>query len=260
MPRERKLRSADADDAARVRVAVVSALRALAGVADVELEPEPRDPGGLGALRIRLLPGADEVAVARAADRVLRTNFSLAVDAERVQLVEDEAGTRRGRHAAAGELSVGDSDLTDSTDDVDSDDVNQPPSSFASARVSIERLQVATTGLITTVTVRLSRGGVPSAGVAEGTTSSTGVHRAVALATLHALEQVVAAPYRFELEHVDVAVTGTLQTAVVVVTLVTELGGERLSGASVVRGDTRQAVVRATLSAVNRRLEGLSAG
>lgn len=221
----------------------MSALRALPGVADVELEPEPHDPGGLGALRIRLLPGADEVGVARAADRVLRTNFSLAVDAERVQLVEDEAGGRRGRHAAATAMS-------------DDDDAPAP----SSPRVTIERLQVATTGLITTVTVKLSRSGVVRSGVAEGTTSSTGAHRAVALATLHAIEQLVPAPYRFELEHVDIAITGTLQTAVVVVTLVTELGADRLSGASVVRGDTRQAVVRATLSAVNRRLEGLATG
>jgi hypothetical protein len=40
----------------------------------------------------------------------------------------------------------------------------------------------------------------------------------------------------------------------VVVSMVTARGNQRLSGASVVRDDARQAVIRAVLAAVNRRL------
>jgi hypothetical protein len=39
--------------------------------------------------------------------------------------------------------------------------------------------------------------------------------------------------------------------------MVTERANQRLSGASVVREDVRQAVIRATLDALNRRLEVL---
>ncbi len=226
---------------------MVAALRALPGVADAELEPELGDPGGLGALRVRLLPGADEVDVARAADRLLRTHFAMAVDAERVHLVEDDGAGLRGRHAAKLPPVPPPAPVQ----------LPAPDVGLASPRVAIERLQLSTTGLLTTVTIRLSRHGVQTAGVADGTTNATGVHRAVALATLRAVQSIVKAPCRFEIEHVEIATTGSLRTAVVVVTMVTELGGERLSGASVVREDTRQAVVRATLAAVNRRLEGL---
>ena len=45
------------------------------------------------------------------------------------------------------------------------------------------------------------------------------------------------------------------RTVLVVVTMLTSRGSEQLSGASVVREDVRQAVIRAVLAAVNRRLE-----
>ena len=50
---------------------------------------------------------------------------------------------------------------------------------------------------------------------------------------------------------------GTTEVAVVVVQLVCEGWVEQLAGCAVVAGDPRQAVVRATLGAVNRRLEAL---
>ena len=48
--------------------------------------------------------------------------------------------------------------------------------------------------------------------------------------------------------------------ALVVLTMVTERATQRLSGASVVREDVRQAVIRAVLAAVNRRVEPLIPG
>jgi hypothetical protein len=39
--------------------------------------------------------------------------------------------------------------------------------------------------------------------------------------------------------------------------MLTRVGSERLTGVSVVREDVRQAVIRATLDALNRRLESL---
>ena len=45
---------------------------------------------------------------------------------------------------------------------------------------------------------------------------------------------------------------------VVVVSMLTKVGSERLTGVSVVREDVRQAVIRATLDSLNRRLESCS--
>src|SRR5205085_7032216 len=72
---------------------VVAALRAVPGVADAEILPDPS--GGPGTLRLQLAPGADEVLVATAVHRGLGEPFGLGVDAGRVA-GGDEAGTRPG--------------------------------------------------------------------------------------------------------------------------------------------------------------------
>src|SRR6478609_8712654 len=77
---------------------VVAALRAVPGVADAEILPEPA--GGPGTLRLQLAPGADEVLVATTVHRLLGERFGLGVDAGRVQVVE-EAVTRRPHAAPA---------------------------------------------------------------------------------------------------------------------------------------------------------------
>jgi hypothetical protein len=76
---------------------------------------------------------------------------------------------------------------------------------------------------------------------------------------LRAVEQITDGTVRFEVEHVEIARAGTDQTALVVITMLTGRSTERLSGASVVREDTREAVIRAVLAALNRRMEPLLA-
>src|SRR5438874_513554 len=68
------------------RAALVAALRAVAGVADADLDPD--ESGGIGTLRLDLEPGVDEQAVASEVSLVLREKFGLGVDADRVELVE----------------------------------------------------------------------------------------------------------------------------------------------------------------------------
>jgi hypothetical protein len=64
-------------------------------------------------------------------------------------------------------------------------------------------------------------------------------------------------PARCFVEHAAAVPFGAMQVAVVVMLL--SVGGwvEQLSGSAVVTGDDRHAMVRATLAAVNRRLEAL---
>jgi hypothetical protein len=107
--------------------------------------------------------------------------------------------------------------------------------------------------------VALALDGRSYEGSAEGTTTSGSLHRSVAGATLRAVEAVVGGAARFDVEHVEIAMTGTDRTALAVVTMVTGRATQRLSGASVVREDVRQAVIRAVLAAVNRRLEPMLA-
>lgn len=207
---------------------IVAALRSLPGVKEADVEPEADGPG---LLRLGLAPGVDEVKVASDVGRLLRERFGIGVDAERVQLIEDAAVPEQ-----AG------------------------PDEPRLPRPSIQRMHLVSAGLDVTATVTLGHGSMSASGESQGTATQTGVHRAVANATLRAVEGLLGHTVRFELEHVEVVPTGRERTAIVGVTMLGNGGGERLTGAAAVREDPRQAVIRATLDAVNRRIERMLAG
>jgi hypothetical protein len=204
---------------------IVAALRAVPGVADADLEPDGEGQGP-GTLRLGLLPGVDEVAVATTVGRLLRERFGLGVDAERVQLIEDAA-------------------------------IPEVPAQPNARRPVISRMQLVSSGLDVTATVSLIYNDETVRGESTGTATQSGVHRAVATAALRALEQLVDAKARFEVDQVEVTPNGRDRTVMVSVTMVSGSGTDRLTGSAVVREDVRQATIRAALDAVNRRLEPL---
>jgi hypothetical protein len=292
---------------------LVSALLGVAGVAAAALE-RGEDDDGLGSLRLQLVPGADEVAVAGAVNRLLRARFGLAVDTDRVRVLDEPApaapepdevapddeapgdqapgdegpdgekpgggapgGEAPGAEASDGGAPSGVSSRLDqeagpavyAAPDVPVDGRSPLPDSPAApraaslptvhiaraGRLTIQRVQMVSAGLGVVATVQLGFEGGLFDGQAEGAATATGVHRSVAVATLRAIEGVVAGRARFEVEHLEVTLAGHDRTALVVLTMLTDRGSERLSGASVVREDVRQAVIRAVLATVNRKLE-----
>jgi hypothetical protein len=314
---------------------LVSALLGVPGVAAAAVEPTDAGPG---TLRLQLLPGADEVGVAGAVNRILRSRFGLAVDADRVRVLgetpddavgdavgdavadvvtEEPAQTDADRsgdtvelvqpaepvapveaaepvapveaaeplpHDIKGPAPMDDADellevlrrsLSEPSDGSGPPELPRPsaapaatdqraaaapvPPTRARPRLVIERVQLVSAGLSTSVTVVLAHDGRTVQGTADGTATAGSLHRSVAAATLRAVESVVGDGVRFDVDHVEVARTGTDRTALVVVTMVTDRATQRLSGASVVREDVRQAVIRAVLAAVNRRVEPLIA-
>lgn len=213
---------------------IVAALRDVPGVSDADVEPDA--DGGMGLLRLGLEAGVDEVAVATSVGRLLRERFGLGVDAERVQIVEDAEV-----HPAA-----------------DSLDVDVPHQRLA-GRPAISRMHLVSSGLDVTATVTLASGGRTASGEARGSASQSGVQRAVAGATLRAVEGLSGDVARFELDHLEVSHLGSDRMVIVALTMLSSRGTERLTGAAAVREDVRQAVIRATLDALNRRLETLLA-
>jgi hypothetical protein len=299
---------------------LVSALLAVPGVSAAAVEPVGTGPG---TLRLQLAKGADEVDVAGAVNRLLRSRFGLAVDVGRVRVVEDAAGVRsatagttttaprpgpagngttNGNGTATGNgtngkggadrngsasatvdappaAPPGDGGEPGAPEGRDDGEPGAPEGADAAptgdrqeaeralpdvtvtrpGRLVIERVQLVSAGLGTSVSVSLGLDGRTVEGSAEGTASTGSLLRSVANATLRAVEQVVGGEARFDVEHVEVATTGPDRTALAVVTMVTGRATQRLSGASVVREDVRQAVIRAVLAAVNRRLEPMLA-
>jgi hypothetical protein len=216
---------------------IVAALRHVPGVAEADVEPD--DDGGMGLLRLGLEPGVDEVAVATSVGRLLRERFGLGVDADRVQIVED--AELRPTAAAPTETDI------------------EIPHQRLAGRPAITRMHLVSSGLDVTATVTLSSDGRSASGESRGSASQSGVQRAVAAATLRAVESLSGDIARFELDHLEISHLGSDRMAIVALTMLSGRGTERLTGAAAVREDVRQAVIRATLDALNRRLETLLA-
>ena len=286
--------------------AVVAALRAVTGVADAEILPDP--DGGPGTLRLQLAPGADEVLVATTVHRLLGDKFGLGVDAGRVQVVEEalprrSVGVTDATGAAANrstdplepvEKVGGSNGVSDRTPRSDSafgsseqapdEDADEPAGGTRidlengtdegpvidtsgaprgahteqerPTRLLISRMQLVSARQGVTSEVTLELLGQPHIGVAEAATTPSSVHRSVAVATLRAVEDALdGTGVRLELEHVETTTLGADRAVVVEVSLITTRGSERLTGVSAIREDARQAVIRATLDALNRRIE-----
>jgi len=253
---------------------LVAALLRVPGVAAATVEAVN---GGPGTLRLQLVPGVDEVVVASEVNHLLRARFGLAVDTDRVRVVEPAPGghdpavreaappsvppepAAPRRDAAGSDVPAGGWPATSPEDQATALADAGEAAAATAARLLVERVQLVSSGLTTTVVVTLRAGDRSVTGSAEGTATQGSLNRAVAAATLHAVEAVVDGVAKFDVEHVELAETGEHRTALVVVTMVTERATQRLSGASVVREDPRQAVIRAVLAAVNRRLEPILA-
>ncbi len=324
-----------------------TALSAVPGVASAAVDVDPTDPT-VGVMRLALDTGADEVVVATAVNKVLRMQFGLGLDADRIEMVLEPAVPRR-LSAVTSDVSDSDSDdapegqvaphgseqlltvadeftvvdgangvliatMTSSTVIVDAaltpdrmlggaltkdggdfaaevvsvairhpsnrgepvvtgvETTKQKPAArkrqrarkptppgTTPIRMEIERLQVSPADPGVAATVTLSRAGRHHVGVAHGIATSTGVHRAVADATVVAAADAARGRVQLAVANVDIPSIGGKRVAVVQVKVTTVEGVERLTGASEVRDDSRHAVVRATLDAINRRLESVLA-
>ncbi|GIH10457.1 hypothetical protein Rhe02_85240 [Rhizocola hellebori] len=130
-------------------------------------------------------------------------------------------------------------------------------------RAIIEHVQTSTFGLDATVEVRLNTGDRQASGVASGPAVDAYVLRLCAAATAAAVDDLLrdgtstGETGRCFVEHAALVPMGSCDVAVVVVLLVCGGWVEQLAGSALVSGDPRRAVVRATLSAVNRRLAAL---
>ncbi len=132
-------------------------------------------------------------------------------------------------------------------------------------RVILDEVQVRTLGIDATVEVRLNAAGRGSViGVSNGPAVDGVVLRLAAEATASAVDQLLAEvpgsggdPGRCYVEHAAVVTLGSCEVAIVVVLFM--FGGwvQQLTGSARVSGDPRQAIVRATLDSMNRRIDAL---
>jgi hypothetical protein len=240
--------------------AVLVAVRKVPGVRDAALKP---NPAGVATLRLDLDEGADAAMVSRLVARLLKQKMGLAAE-PRKPVAPPRLPPQPGGpppEAAPGDDRTRRHPVTPVRSREDGEH-RRPVRAGAAPRVVLDQVQVSTLGMDATVEVRLNGAGQPAIGVASGPAVDGYVLRLAAVAATSAIDQLLARVTgdthgRSFVEHAAVVPFGSCEVAVVVVLLAYGVTVEQLTGSALVAGDPRQAVVRATLAAVNRRLDAL---
>jgi hypothetical protein len=256
---------------------VLEAVREVTGVRAATLRASPT---GAHTLRLDLADDADPVQVSRVVARLLQERMGLSAAPRHAprQRVSPEGGG----HTAPPTWPDGSAPLAGPAEPPPDAAWSPPlPPPQAGTRVVIDHVQVSIVGLNATVEVRLAAGRHRALGLASGPAIDSYVVRLAAVSAAKAVDELMReagrqpsgagppsgdgpppddGPSRCHVEHTGVVPFGSTEVAVVVVQLVCGGWVEQLAGSAVVDGDARQAAVRATLGAVNRRLDALLAG
>lgn len=125
-----------------------------------------------------------------------------------------------------------------------------------STRPKLVGVTLRTVNGMAEVKVELLTGDKIIEGIAQGPSSAHNKLRLFAEATLKALSPLTSDRFLF-VEDVGISQLAKQQIALVSITLITSAGEQSLTGSALVRNDDREAVVKATLDAVNRKLRFL---
>jgi len=126
-------------------------------------------------------------------------------------------------------------------------------------RVVVDGVNAVRSGVTCVVEVTLRRGAERVTGSAEGTAATTAIMRLVAQATLAGLRQLLPGADRADVEQAMVLRLGERSVALATVVVIVPPYEEVMAGSAMVRsaGD-HDAIARAVLDAINRRLTQLS--
>lgn len=132
------------------------------------------------------------------------------------------------------------------------DDEGMRPASEVRPRVV--SVTVLSGGRSTEARVRLEIGGENYEGIASCPSTADNKLRLISQATVTALESYLKGTCNIVLEDIAVLTLAKRQAVAACVSLVTNIGEEMLIGAAFLNRDEREAAVKATLAAVNRRM------
>lgn len=206
-------------------------LRQLAGVIGAHIS------GGedqLGTIELVLAPGVSASEVVETARRQISDKFAISISAADIRVTSVATDQAVSTPAAA---TVG------------------PESRGETSRVRIDNVAVTSRDLRTEARVSLWWGGQQWEGVREGPNTTRRRCTLIAEATLAGLEEILGEPGLFSLEDMKLVDMLEEPVAVVALELTARRRGQRLTGscsAASAHGSIDEAVVRATLQAVNR--------
>jgi hypothetical protein len=220
----------------------IPGVRAVSVVTDAQAQPRE--------VHVLAAPGKPAKQIVRDVQSLAMAQFDIDLDHRIVSVVqiediEDDEGSASNPTAAGS--------LIDLTEPASVEDAGVLEEIEAQARPIITEIGVRSTGSEIEVEVRLELDDDTFVGIERGAAASSARPRLVASATISALDELLGLPAA--VESAAVVSTGTHSVALVVLTLsIPRVGAQSVAGSAVVRGDDTDAVARAVLSAVNRRL------
>lgn len=131
------------------------------------------------------------------------------------------------------------------------------PEPVREERIRFESVNLFVSGPRTQAQVELRWKGLPRIGSASGWSARDESHRLVAQATATASQEFLADPMAIGVQGVEFVEIGRHRTVVVMLSLLANRQEKVVTGSCVIEQDTPQAVVLATLAALNRVLGGL---
>jgi hypothetical protein len=188
--------------------------------------------------------------IVRDVQTVLRTGLGLGIDHRVVSVALAQKGAGGVAVAmAAAEPSAPEPAAFDSP--------AEPVATPSPDRIQFEGVNLFVSGPRTQAQVELRWKGLPRIGSAAGWSARDESHRLVAQAAAAAVQEFLADPVALNVQGVEFETFGRIQVAVVAVSFVAHRQEKMLTGSCAVAHDTPQAVVLATLDALNRVVGGL---
>jgi len=121
-------------------------------------------------------------------------------------------------------------------------------------RPRLVSVNLTTSGVTAEAKVTLKIGEALFQGATAGPGATNNKMRLIVHATVNAIEDFLQGTCSFAVEDVAIIALGRQEAAIVSLSLVTPDGEEALIGSSFIKQDEREAIVKATLGAINRRL------
>ncbi len=122
------------------------------------------------------------------------------------------------------------------------------------SRFRIAAIGYSVLGNMAEVKVSLQKGEQQVEGTSKGTNSKNNIYRLTANATLNCVHELFAIDDTFIIEDIEKIQIAKREVIIAAVSFITSYGEEMLVGSAVVRKDEYEAIVKATLDAINRKI------
>jgi hypothetical protein len=221
-----------------------AAIRRLRDVEGVSVRAEGDD---IREIHVLTSSGRPPKNIVRDIQTVLRTGLGVGIDHRVVSVAL--ASKDPGSPVPGGEPAVAAEPAFDT--------VSEPEATRAVERIQFEGVNLFVSGPRTQAQVELRWQGLPRIGSAAGWSSRDESHRLVAQAAAAAVQEFLADPVALNVQGVEFQEFGRHRVAVVALTFVAHRQEKLLTGTCRIEQDTPQAVVLATLDALNRVVGGL---